>query len=122
MRQRRTTTKTTAKTNAKRKTTIYSALKRVWFYYDHERKEVLNRCRMRVGLYRCEECQDVVTKLQVHHVLPVATTGTLSDYCNTLFVGADYLKGLCHNCHKETHKKLRRKGKNITQEVKQYEI
>ena len=88
------------------KTTIETALRRVWLYYDEERKAVLMRCRLATDVYSCEECKGECKRLAIHHIHPVATIAqgaSIQEVCKTLFVPRRELRGLCKECHRRAH-------------------
>lgn len=91
---------------AKRRVTVDLALARIWMYYDPARKEVIERCRVTSKVWRCEHCGKLITKLHVHHNVPVPTSrqgASISEICRYRFVDALWLKGVCQKCHKELH-------------------
>lgn len=85
---------------------ISSAMRRVWLYYNEARKEIIKRCFVRRGEYRCE-CCGVINKgkvgkvLQVDHINKVGSIHKQSfdSFINNLFCPIENLWGLCKNCH-----------------------
>ena len=93
------------------KSKVVSASRRIWLY-SPVRREVVNRCKVEGGFYRCEFCRKLTEKVQVDHIAPsVPENGwdSWDKYFERLFVSADGMQGLCQPCH--TKKTLEEQAK-----------
>lgn len=69
----------------------------------YARNEVLIRCRVGRGIYRCEGCGETFKKqqIQIDHIDPVVDIKegytTLDNWVARLFVGPEGLQALCFN-------------------------
>lgn len=93
-------------TSKRERSLITSALRRVWLYYNESRKEVIKRCFVSRGVYKCESCGAIVKGrvgkvIQVDHIEKVGSIHKQSfdSFINNLFCSIDNLWGLCKNCH-----------------------
>ncbi len=84
------------------------------------RNDVKRRCKIsgKVGWWECELCKRQTERIEIDHVKPVvSTTDGFVDwntYIASKFVGAEFLQGICRDCHKAKSKeenKIRREVK-----------
>jgi hypothetical protein len=75
------------------------------FLMSNQRTEVVNRCKVSRGVYRCEKCGKTLKRneIKVHHIKAVADVDW-NTYINKLFCGIESLLGICRVCHDEIHK------------------
>jgi 5-methylcytosine-specific restriction endonuclease McrA len=93
------------------------------------RREALARARISRGVYRCEECGEKASKLDVDHIVQVTPeTGITSpkdwgiyaqrllykDSSSMAHITVDQLKSLCKPCHlaKTKRERSKRKGRS----------
>ena len=75
---------------------IRSAIRQVWSR-SHARKLVIARCTNENGFLSCEECLEIVPRIQVDHTIAV---GDIFDGgIDRMFVPSKDLQGLCKTCH-----------------------
>ena len=101
----------------KQRAYIFAAARKIW-RWSAERRAVKARCLLdgAAGVWVCEQCWETTEKIEIDHVEPVIDPAVgfqgFDVYYARLFVGADKMQGLCHECHQNKTKeerKLRRK-------------
>lgn len=94
---------------------IRSAIRQVWSR-SHARKLVIARCTDKKGFLVCEECYEIVPKIQVDHTEAVADI--FDGGIERMFCTSEKLRGLCKTCHgiktKIDNAKMRRKKNGKT--------
>lgn len=89
------------------------AIRRI-FRWSPARKEVKLRCVVgaRKDLYECEKCEKETKKIEIDHIDPVGSSPKdfegWDNYLRRMFVSADKLMGLCHDCHQTKTQKERK--------------
>lgn len=79
------------------------------------RKEVKDLARVSRGRYRCAVCSKLYSngEYAIDHILPVIDPNVgfvdWNTFVSRLFVGADGLQLLCHDCHDKKTKKENKK-------------
>lgn len=89
---------------------IRSAIRLVW-QRSLSRSLVTKRCSVGNDFYKCEQCQSIVPKIAIDHIVQV---GDLNDgFIPRLFCPSSGLQGLCKKCHGEKTKteRAQKKGK-----------
>ena len=93
----------------KTRTYIRSHLRQIW-KWSPERKEVKDRCKVGRGLYKCEECGNVTSKLDIDHIHGISPSpgsnrdknnATWDDVITQMFCNVNDLQGLCKSFHLE---------------------
>lgn len=104
---------------------IVNAMRLIWFK-SPMRTEALNRTKAYVDVYnkdkslskrkkfvgyKCERCEEVFLKLEVHHTTPVGNVFDLvfNEAIKIMFCSPEELLCLCKQCHLDVHKEM--KGK-----------
>ena len=85
---------------------LKGAFRKIWLW-SIERKECLQRNKIKRGVYQCEMCLEgfKMKEVQIHHIKEVGSIDDVNAYCERLFCSPDKLKCLCKNCHNKIHNK-----------------
>lgn len=86
---------------------VRSAIRQVW-HRSHPRKLCVARCTDERGFQHCEECLEIVPKVQVDHMIPVGDIE--NGGIKRMFCPSKGLRGLCASCHKIKTKSDKEKG------------
>lgn len=99
------------------KTRIVAGIRKVW-RFSPLRTEVKARCRVKIGVYRCEKCRKLTDHVDIDHKIPavdpVLGWQGYNIFIERLFCSVDNLWGLCLRCHdrkSEGEMKIRKASK-----------
>jgi hypothetical protein len=84
------------------KTRIVAGIRKVW-RFSPLRTEVKKRCRVKIGIYRCEKCRKLTDHVDIDHkepaVDPVLGWQGYDIFIQRLFCDVSNLQGICLRCH-----------------------
>lgn len=85
---------------------IKTVLRKLFLYSDI-RRNVIQRCKIKRGLYFCECCGVNIKakEIQVHHIDGCEFDGDWNKLISNIFCNEDKLRALCKPCHKKIHNK-----------------